>query len=745
MRLRGLTVENLLSFDRFNLTFDQRQTVMVGPNGAGKTNVVRVLELVANALDWANERYTRSAVEQSAAAVLAAFGAAPFVSSPPDRPRLVRLDVELTTAEEKARLLAFVRAAVLSTLRNETARSGDSALLSGWLMESFGGDELRPLWTGTIGLEHPGIPRAGWSVYYEFELGGGHYRWLMPGMHQETGIVAAGPQDKPGRLQPERLLDRWTRVTDRTARVEQLPDPLPSIGLATLCPASGGIVELSLSLQERLDLEHEPYRDLARLLFVPQDVMPDRGVSTLAFPLARIFAESLVIVGEQFRGLGTMASPARPFGTYDFDELFQPQAKPGPRALPLRLFGLKNGTSVDRSTYERVGEAFAALAPGRSFDVTFEPTWIANGDARSSCAILTVIVTEAADAGEPLAVPVTATGAGVWEALVLAEALATTPDRVIVLDEPALNLHPSWQHLVRSLVDECRGQVLLVTHSPELVLMGREQDLTRLAYVRKDSGATQAFHSPASLDPDLAGRITREFHLSADARALLFARGAVLVEGETELGALPAWFAQAAAKAKVPAPEDLDLAFLSVHSETNFAPFVALLEALRVPWVLVCDGAGFDVTRSRDHIFRQLAIAGAGAPELQRFVDHPPSVMTEELFHGQVDAARRHGVLTLALGWKTGNKKTDYPGTESFEVFVESVAPGKLAEAKAEVDTSKPRVGMWLAEHVPCPGQVAQLYLDAVDGLRGRGLPLPPRPRRRAVTSGGNRVSPALH
>lgn len=231
-----------------------------------------------------------------------------------------------------------------------------------------------------------------------------------------------------------------------------------------------------------VETELEPYRDLSRLLFLPPDGLPDRGAYTLALPLARDFGESLVMVGEQLRGLGSVASPQRPFGTYNFGELFDPQSKLGPRTLPLRLFRLKNGTSEQRVVYERIGKAFGTLAPGRSFEVAFEPTWIEDDEGgQDACAILTVVINERVGTGDPLDVPIVATGAGVWEALVLAEALAATPDRVVALDEPALNLHPSWQHLVRSQVAECRGQVLLVTHSPELVFMGSDQDLSRLA------------------------------------------------------------------------------------------------------------------------------------------------------------------------------------------------------------------------------------------------------------------------
>jgi len=59
---------------------------------------------------------------------------------------------------------------------------------------------------------------------------------------------------------------------------------------------------------------------------------------------------------------------------------------------------------------------------------------------------------------------------------------------------------------------------------------------------------------------------------------------------------------------------------------------------------------------------------------------------------------------------------------ESFEAFVEAVAPGKLDKAREEVGDSKVRKGIWLGENVQCPSKVRKLYYDIVKVLRKRGL-----------------------
>jgi Overcoming lysogenization defect protein-like, TOPRIM domain len=215
--------------------------------------------------------------------------------------------------------------------------------------------------------------------------------------------------------------------------------------------------------------------------------------------------------------------------------------------------------------------------------------------------------------------------------------------------------------------------------------------------------------------------VIRDYSMSADARALLFASGAVLVEGETELGALPLWFAKSPSAVKLGNPRRLHLAFHSVGGETHFKAPLALLAALEIPWVIVCDGGPLRPDTGGKHIFRQVAAAGHRRPELEEFttlVLSDPAAAAKLTFGQAVAEARRYSIFTLSPGWD--RTKTDGVTAESFEAFVET-APGlagQLSAAKAEVGNSKVRQGRWLAENHPCPGTVDQLYADIVHALR---------------------------
>lgn len=176
-----------------------------------------------------------------------------------------------------------------------------------------------------------------------------------------------------------------------------------------------------------------------------------------------------------------------------------------------------------------------------SFEVTVAPQAAGQQEASGHDAQAAVPILVAQDAGTGVAweLPIQLSGAGTWEALVLAEALVSDGDRVVILDEPALNLHPGWQQLLLDRLRERSGQSILITHSPYLLPMDNEDDIYRIVRVSHRDAATRLSQASRPISDPRA--VIRDYSMSADARALLFASGAVLVEGETELGALPLW------------------------------------------------------------------------------------------------------------------------------------------------------------------------------------------------------------
>jgi hypothetical protein len=409
-----------------------------------------------------------------------------------------------------------------------------------------------------------------------------------------------------------------------------------------------------------------------------------------------------------------------------------------PGFLPLRLFELKNGTTLQqREAFAAIRELFERLAPGRAFDVTFTAARMPvattapigagqvavsgggteAGDETQPGSIITVIGWNTTDDRTPRRErPIQLFGAGTWEALVLAEALVSAPDRLTVLDEPGVSLHPTWQTALRQALRKVPGQVLLVTHSPHLVPMEEAGDLTRLLRISNDGTGSRCRRLLRALDAGDVAKITQEFALSADARALLFCRGAVIVSGQTEQGALPIWCAKSKAAEELGAPAARHIGFHSAPGDSGFRTILSVLHGFGVPWVVVCDGKSFDVESNwSNHIFRQIEQAGIDFPELKGFTQRTGNGgkdqrrMTQASWEEQVDLGARHGVFTLTTKWKGS--------AEAVESFIEGAAPGKLAEAETEVGKSKIRKGRWVAQQTDCPVEVDDLYRQIVATL----------------------------
>ena len=420
-----------------------------------------------------------------------------------------------------------------------------------------------------------------------------------------------------------------------------------------------------------------------------------------------------------------------------------PVARARDDAVPLlseHLFRLKNGAWAAQALYRDVQRTFSELVPGWRFEVRTEEQRSGSDETAPTIEIEVF----ANDDGSllPRAVrPIRLAGRGMEQALLLAEALVVASGQVLVLDEPATNLHPSWLRIVRRHLVKCSGQRLLVTHSPYLMPAEDDSQLATIVRLSAPTGTTRLHRlSPGSEDRNWLHTITKELAWSADARGLLFANGAVLLEGETELGALPTWFAKSAAAHRYGTPGDLQIGFYSVGGDQSFGTFVRYLDRFGVPWAISCDGAAFRFDRGH-HIFEQVLDAGVTDPELRAFVDRfnlatrQQAEMTADLFKEMVEVGVRHGVFTLASGWhtkpKTKRRKMQADAApeerddESFEAFV--LSQPELLEAFREAchaaPKSKPRAGRLLAEATDCPSAVGELYEHLLQRLWDTGMP----------------------
>lgn len=87
--------------------------------------------------------------------------------------------------------------------------------------------------------------------------------------------------------------------------------------------------------------------------------------------------------------------------------------------------------------------------------------------------------------------PIEFADAGAWEALVLASVLAEPAATVVVLDEPAVALHPSLQRQFGAYLLQTTAQFVVITHSAELLPLTEAADVQLVWLDQDDKNATR--------------------------------------------------------------------------------------------------------------------------------------------------------------------------------------------------------------------------------------------------------------
>ena len=283
-------------------------------------------------------------------------------------------------------------------------------------------------------------------------------------------------------------------------------------------------------------------------------------------------------------------------------------------------------------------------------------------------------------------------GTGREEALVLATLLSREQGRLLVLDEPAVNLEPTMQ---RRLITALRGagQVLIITHNPDMVPIDGVDDLEKITRLAPTLDGVEVRRAPLlKADEKLGWRKLLE---PTHVRGLLFAAGVILCEGQTETGALPEWWRDTSALG-LPDPEAAHIPIISVGGDKAFGSYVSYLDAFGVPWAIIADGPAL---RSDSVLAKQLAAREQGLPA------DPPGDRDD--FEAWRTYWRQVGVFTLADQFGDDGMK----GGE-FEAYLEHVDQTIYDNAKVIGGRSKPRVGACFAiEHPTPPSEILDLYI----------------------------------
>lgn len=133
-------------------------------------------------------------------------------------------------------------------------------------------------------------------------------------------------------------------------------------------------------------------------------------------------------------------------------------------------------------------------------------------------------------------------GEGIVSLMFLIDALfESTPEELLVFDEPELSLHPQLQRKLLSLLREFSTdrQIVYATHSPELMCIDSILNGGNLVRVVNKSGSSRIYqlggNAKSSLS-NLVGGLFNPHILGYDARSCFFVEdGLVLVEGQEDV------------------------------------------------------------------------------------------------------------------------------------------------------------------------------------------------------------------
>lgn len=653
MHISGIEINNFLSFQAFRWAdVDPKLNIVVGPNGAGKTNLFHAIRAVFNVLNVGIAADQRRAVLRTAA-----YGA------DVDSAIRIVLHVKFDTAWEQTLIRTFLIAALLEEDHTVVLNQQEHERLSTFWHKNLAELDVSFLLEGRLVITYD--PMTAWSAWYESASSALSFKWDLFPFNTFSAIDADGTWEGPYAA----LTDSYTEQ-ERDAfgwYMKGSSDTFHAPTMARVLAKQGARLEVSGHNSD----PRQTYRAFARIAGLTG---LEQNVSYGGRFIFHLMLERGLIFTDNVRQPLTYTATSKDLTTPVVD-------LSNAKELPLYLFHQKTWLTQSEQ-YKRIQDTFHRLT-NTSFDVGVARS--AQKDERASTENSVVLeLTTDAPWGK---VPLEFSGAGRTEALFLSAILADREEKVVLLDEPAQNLHPNIQtRLMHEMQQGTASQFFVVTHSPTFI---PAHAIDKVSRFHTSNNTTQRASLQFSIrDREYTPALQKELRGSSDARALLFARGVMLVEGDTEFGALPVWYDEVFSKLL----ESDDLIMYNVDGDSNFGLYVRFLESYAVPWVIQCDGAIIGdpaiQDRKRCKIAEQLQRAGVSdVPDL-----------TDQDFSGRCSVLEQHGVFTVATSAKKGE--------ESFEASIPLIRDNIDALL---LGSSKPRKARSIAENNPCPDEAKAL------------------------------------
>ena len=183
--------------------------------------------------------------------------------------------------------------------------------------------------------------------------------------------------------------------------------------------------------------------------------------------------------------------------------------------------------------------------------------------------------------------------AGRLEVLLLLTAMIGQKGKIILLDEPAINLHPLLQRKVldiveKDIVQDNENQIIIITHSPYLVNPLNIENIWRASQSLNGTTVVNVGKSLDDLETKDREKIIKNLH-DSDIRSMFFSKGVVLVEGPSDKLVIEQVDRFYSSMDKGAELNQNDWYVLEIGGKDSIHSYLKLVRRLKIPYIVIMD------------------------------------------------------------------------------------------------------------------------------------------------------------